>query len=186
MRVLLNTLHADLVPGGLLKPRGPQAQIHSPVTSLAPKRHTCAVCLEDGARTQLRCGHVFHAACVVQCAKQSSRCPLCRALVENQGDRRILQSSLYMSGDDLVISVFTVEGVDGWVSRRFHMPRGIRGTDVFERLYEANRYNLLLRVALDRVQLNGVPLVDSFRPRPHTEDYVNSLHEALNKLGVPE
>ncbi|PWZ57758.1 putative RING finger protein P32A8.03c [Zea mays] len=45
----------------------------------------CSICLErcgaDGGLTQLRCGHVFHSACLQRWLRSRADCPYCRATV---------------------------------------------------------------------------------------------------------
>lgn len=57
------------------------------VSETAPDGATCAVCLSEiCARNKLirtRCGHVYHAACLISALKSSPlRCPMCRASVD--------------------------------------------------------------------------------------------------------
>jgi hypothetical protein len=40
---------------------------------------TCSICLDEGQKIQLHCGHVYHKECINRWLLESSTCPECRA-----------------------------------------------------------------------------------------------------------
>ena len=57
-----------------------------PTDQMTDSENTCSICMEgftaENPRTELECGHGFHARCVIdwfRSSSQSNTCPLCRA-----------------------------------------------------------------------------------------------------------
>lgn len=56
-------------------------------------RDECPICLVEDTREMRRmhCGHVFHADCIMQWAKWSDACPMCRACFTHDAPVSVLQ-----------------------------------------------------------------------------------------------